>query len=336
MANPCGLVNRNAPSSRRCTSNPPSCTSRWWVGQSRTRLSSEVSPPIGPVPDVMAVEPVSGGAAGEAAPAVAARERAAHRRRDAAGAAPDAERLAVRSIDDGDDSGIAAQPPGGLRRDGGAILDFAAPRAAVGEHVGLDMDHDFVPVGCKHRRIARLEQPLGHPRQCIGPAHRARRPSHERPTWDVGEEHLGVFSPVGRRLDSRAPASVPASAEDMSGRDVPRGTSSGAKSSLSHPEAGCSSSCAAIAASSALEDARPHLGWEPSVQDHGAVILVPEGQAPVLVLRIGPLGLLRALRPAIQSHELLYVLGGAVEPDVQQVGLVLRKLAIRVSARALE
>ena len=71
------------------------------------------------------------------------------------------------------------------------------------------------------------------------------------------------------------------------------------------------------------EDARAHVGREPPVQHHGAVILVPEGQAPVLVLRVGSLGLFRALRPAIQAHELLHVLGGAVEPDVQQVGFVL-------------
>ena len=55
---------------------------------------------------------------------------------------------------DADDAGIAAQPPGRLRRDGGAVLDFAAPGPAVGEHIGLDMNHDLVAVGCERRRIS--------------------------------------------------------------------------------------------------------------------------------------------------------------------------------------
>ena len=71
------------------------------------------------------------------------------------------------------------------------------------------------------------------------------------------------------------------------------------------------------------QDACPHLGREPPVQHHGAVVLVPEGQSPVLVLRIGPLGLLGALGPAVEAHELLHVLGGAVQSDVEEVGLVL-------------
>ena len=60
------------------------------------------------------------------------------------------------------------------------------------------------------------------------------------------------------------------------------------------------------------------------MQHHGAVVVVPEGEAAVLVLGIGPRGLLRALRPAIQADELLQVLRGAVQSDVEEVGLVLR------------
>ena len=137
------------------------------------------------------------GQPGKAASAVAVGERAAYRRWNAAGAPPDAERLAVRAVYDRDDTRIAAQPPGGFRRDGGAVLDFAASGSAVGEHFGLDMDHDFVAVGCERWRISGFEHPLGHPRQRIGTAHGARRSADERPTWDVGQEHLGVFSPVG-------------------------------------------------------------------------------------------------------------------------------------------
>ena len=112
--------------------------------------------------------------------------------RNAAGAPSYAQRLAVGSIDDGDDAGVAAQPPGGLRRDGRAVLDFAAPRASVCKHIGLDMDDDFVPVRRKRRRIVRFEHPLGHPRQRIGAAHRARGSREERPTWDVGRNDRGV------------------------------------------------------------------------------------------------------------------------------------------------
>ena len=142
---------------------------------------------LGPVLDVMAVQAVGCGAAGEVASAVTARERAAYGWRDAAGAPPDAQRLGNRPIDDGDDAGIAAQPPGGLRRDGGPMLDVATPGASAGEHIGLDMDDDFVAVRGKRRCIAELEHPLGHPHQCIGPAHRARGAPVERPTWDVGQ-----------------------------------------------------------------------------------------------------------------------------------------------------
>ena len=42
------------------------------------------------------------------------------------------------------------------------------------------------------------------------------------------------------------------------------------------------------------EDARACLGREPSVQDEGAIILVPESEAATLVLCIGLLGLLCA------------------------------------------
>ena len=163
----------------------------------------------------MAVEPVGGGAAGEATSALAAQERPAYRRRDAAGAPPDAERLAVRTGHRGDDAGIAAQPPGGLRRDGGAVLDFAASRPAVSEHLRLNMNDDLVPVRCKRQRIAQSEQPLGQPRQRISAAHGARRSADERPTWDVGQEHLGVFlsvrsdgfpgTSVGGRIGGRCP-----------------------------------------------------------------------------------------------------------------------------------
>ena len=43
------------------------------------------------------------------------------------------------------------------------------------------------------------------------------------------------------------------------------------------------------------------------------------------MLGIGPLGLFGALRPAIQADELLHMLRGAVQPDIEEVVLVLRR-----------
>ena len=116
---------------------------------SRTQQGEVVErglPAVGPVLDVMAVQAMGGGAAGKAAAAVAVRERTSYRRRDAAGAPPDAERLAVGAVNHGDDARIAAQPSGGLRRDGGAMLDFAASGTSDREHIGFGMHDDFVPV----------------------------------------------------------------------------------------------------------------------------------------------------------------------------------------------
>ena len=60
------------------------------------------------------------------------------------------------------------------------------------------------------------------------------------------------------------------------------------------------------------------------MQHHGAVVLVPEGEAAILVLGIGPLGLFGALRPAMEADELLDMLRGAVQSDVEEVGFVPR------------
>lgn len=72
------------------------------------------------------------------------------------------------------------------------------------------------------------------------------------------------------------------------------------------------------------EDARTHVRREPSVQDEGAVVFVPEGEAAILVLCIGLLGLLRVSCPAVEAGECLDVLCGAVQSDVEEVSLVVR------------
>ena len=55
------------------------------------------------------------------------------------------------------------------------------------------------------------------------------------------------------------------------------------------------------------------------------VVLVPERKAAVLVLGIGPFGLLRALGSAMEADELLDMLGGPVQTDVEEIVLVLRR-----------
>ena len=181
-----------------------------------------------------------------------------------------------------------------------------------------------MPVRRKRQRIARFEHPLGHPRQRIGAAHRARRPSDERPTWDVGEEYLGVPSPA--RIG--AVAHIGHGPRTGRGRPRPRRPTWDVlrrAAFIVPPRRGLLLRMRGHRRIERTEDARAHLGREPPVQHHGAVVLVPEGQAPVLVLGVGPLGLLRALGPAIEPHELLHVLGGAVESDVEEVVLVLRR-----------
>ena len=71
-----------------------------------------------------------------------------------------------------------------------------------------------------------------------------------------------------------------------------------------------------------VQDARTHLGREPPVQHHGAVVLVPEGEAAILVLGIGPLGLLGSFCPTMEADELLHMLCGTVQSDVEEVGFV--------------
>ena len=59
------------------------------------------------------------------------------------------------------------------------------------------------------------------------------------------------------------------------------------------------------------------------MENDRAVVFMPEGEAAILVLGIGALGLFRTPCPAIETDELLDVLGGAVQSDVEEVGLVL-------------
>ena len=65
------------------------------------------------------------------------------------------------------------------------MLDVTASCSAAGEHLGIDVDHDFMASQRKGRGVARLEHPLGHPHQRIGAAHGAGGAARARPMWDV-------------------------------------------------------------------------------------------------------------------------------------------------------
>ena len=203
------------------------------------------------------------------------------------------------------------------------MLDFTASCPPVGKHFGFDVDHDFVPVRGKRRCVSRFELPLGHPRQRIGATHRARRSAHERPTWDVGQEHMGVLAlSAGDRFPIPGVDCCIGRGRIPDGRptwDVLRRRTFGVP-----PRRRLLRRMRRHRRIERAEDARPHLGREPPVQDHGAVVLVPEGEAAILVLSIGSLGLFRALGPAIEADELLDMLGGSVQSDIEEVDLVLR------------
>ena len=150
-----------------------------------------------------------------------------------------------------------------------------------------------------------------------------QRPPNERPTWDVGQEYLGVFSPVGSgSFPSTGIGGCIAGVCVLSRRptwDVLR-----CQAFVVPPRRGLFRRMDGHRGIERAQDARTHLWREPPVQHHGAVVLVPEGEAAVLVLGIGPLGLFGALRPAMQADEHLHMLGGAVQSDVEEVGFVLR------------
>ena len=147
------------------------------------------------------------------------------------------------------------------------------------------MHHDLVPVRRKGRGVARLEHPVDHPRERIGPACGERR--LRKPTSHVGR-------PLGRlRNDSSLP---------VLGRLLGR---VGGHRRLK-----------------GAQDPRRHLRRKPSVQDHRAVVLVPEGEPALAMPGIGAVGLVRPARLAKEAGELLHVRRGAVPADVEQVRFV--------------
>ena len=202
------------------------------------------------------------------------------------------------------------------------MLNFAASGSTIGEHLGLDVYDDFVAVRRKRRCIPWFEHPLGHPRQRIGAAHRARRSADERPTWDVGQEYLSIFLPV-RGSSFPSPGIIRRIVggcvlSKRPSRDVLR-----RQAFVVPPRRWLLLRMRRHRRIERAQDASAHLGQERSVQDHRAIVLVPEGEAAVFVPGIGPLGLLRALCPPMEPDELLHMLGGAVQSDVEEVVLVL-------------
>ena len=143
------------------------------------------------------------------------------------------------------------------------------------------------------------------------------------PRGDVGQKHLGVVSPVGSgSFPSTGIGGCIGGGWVLSRRpswDVLRG-----QTFVVPPRRRLLRRMRRHRRIERTQDARAHLRREPPVQDHGAVVVVPEGEAAILVLSIGPLGLFGAFGLAMEADELLDVLRGAVQSDVEEIGLVLR------------
>src|SRR5690606_11333862 len=87
---------------------------------------------VRPVDDVMRMREHRPTATGVATAAVARLQRALDRRRNASGLAADAERLAVRIVDDADQRAVAREPPRRLDRKLPLAVDLALHRAVAG------------------------------------------------------------------------------------------------------------------------------------------------------------------------------------------------------------
>src|ERR1700688_1222138 len=122
---------------------------------------------LSPVVDVMCIDVPRVRATRESAAAIACVERAANRRRNAACLASDVERLTVLVLQDADDAGVARQATHGLRREGGAVLELAASRAAVAQRLSIHMHDDLLAVSRVQCLGPVLQETLSDPAQGI-------------------------------------------------------------------------------------------------------------------------------------------------------------------------
>ena len=213
------------------------------------------------------------------------------------------------------------------------MRDFAAPRAGVGEDIRFDVDDDFVAVRCKGRRIARFEHPLGHPRSASarrtvrdGPRMNVPRGTSVGDAWASGSlERRPPPESGGRWLHRKGMYRVETSPLDVLRRHA----------LVVPPPRRLLRCMRGHRRIERAQDACAHFRREPPVQHHGGVVLVPEGQASVLVLDVGPLGLLGAFGSAMKTDELLHVLRSAVQADVKRSASFFG-VAMRVRARTLE
>src|SRR6202012_4689091 len=83
---------------------------------------------------------------GESATSVACVERTADRRRNATRLAPDIERLAPLIFHHPDNTGVTGQAPHCLHSERRAVLQFAAPRPAISQRLGIDMHNDLMTI----------------------------------------------------------------------------------------------------------------------------------------------------------------------------------------------
>lgn len=137
---------------------------------------------VGPVPDVVRVEPAGVRAHGEGAAVVARTQGPADGGRHAAPAAPDRQRCAA-AFEMHDDAGVAAEPTCGLDRDRDVALDRAGsggpgrpvPVRGGAEELGVDVHDDRVTVRGGPTADARHQDRVGHSHEPVGAKVRRRR-----------------------------------------------------------------------------------------------------------------------------------------------------------------
>jgi hypothetical protein len=125
---------------------------------------------VGPMADVMGVDPAPRAATGEAAAAVARGQRPAQGRRDRARLSPDSERRAG-AFQQRHDRGVAGQPAGRLGREGCARVELAAlaPSARTRLQRGsVDVHDDLVAITAGAIDHAAREEAVGQEQQRVG------------------------------------------------------------------------------------------------------------------------------------------------------------------------
>ena len=170
-------------------------------------------PAVGPVLDVMRIDIALVGAAGEAAAAVAGRERAADRGRNAARLAPHIERLALLVLEHAQQARIAGEPAHGLGGERGPLLDLAAPGAVLVQSLGIHVHDDLIAIGAS-LELTDSRLPARKLSATAASASARRAGIGDRPLFD----HVGGDLALSGRLSRAASSALISIAPATAGR----------------------------------------------------------------------------------------------------------------------